>query len=66
MLEKHRLYFSWRRHFRKDELEDWSWIDALDKALSGSIKFDDLDEVENKLQYALNVIKRIKEKDAND
>lgn len=66
VLEKHRLYFSWRRHFRKDELEDWSWIDALDKALSGSIKFDDLDEVENKLQYALNVIKRIKEKDAND
>lgn len=60
VLEKHGIYCSWRRHFRKDEPEDYSWVEDLDKALSGSAKSYALDEVETKLQYALNVIQRIK------
>lgn len=54
VLEKHELYYYWGR-------QDDSWIDDLDKVLSGSVKCADIDTLERQLQLAMNTIKKLKE-----
>lgn len=60
ILEKHNLYWCWRRQ------DDYEWVNDLDKALSSSVPLRDLDSLENQLQLALNTIERLKEANVDD
>ena len=62
VLEKHNIYSWW--HYRKDD--DWGWVEELDKMLSGSMPVGELDAIETNLQYALNKVKALKERDKDD
>lgn len=60
MLEKHGFYFYW-----KWETDD-SWIEELDKTLSGSVKNKDIDILENQLKLALKTVQNLKEEQKNE
>lgn len=60
VLEKYNLIPYWRRD------EDLSWLDNLEKTLSGSVSAKDIDLLEVQLKGALSTVERLKEANAKN